>query len=388
MKILLISTFYPEPDNKKLVQDTSVVHYFAKEWAKQGNDVTVLHLYAHNFKNIFHYNPIKYGKIQQMKNLDGVKLFLMENQFFVRNAKHYTIFQRRRIFKSINNFFDKQMPEYNPDVVVVHFPSHFVGIVENLKFNCKKVATFHQTDLNTLSTDKKSFICVQNTYDKFAARSHKIMREMRKIGYDVNFVANSGIDSNVIQNFDNIKCKKFNTRKLSIIYAGSFIERKNVETIIDALSIIKNKIDFCFTIIGDGTRRIFLEKLAIEKSIYDRCLFLGKKTRDEVIDYMNKSDLFVMVSKNETLGLTYMEAMSQGCISIGSKNEGIDGIIEDGENGFLITAGDSKKLASLIEKIYNLDKKEKLKIINNSIITIKKMTSEEVAKDYLNFIRL
>ena len=57
MKILVITTFYPEQNRKDLIQDTSVVHYFAKEWVKDGHSVDVIHLYAHNFKKILSYKP-------------------------------------------------------------------------------------------------------------------------------------------------------------------------------------------------------------------------------------------------------------------------------------------------------------------------------------------
>ena len=43
MKILVITTFYPHPGRKDLLRDTSAVHYIAREWVKQGHQVTVLH---------------------------------------------------------------------------------------------------------------------------------------------------------------------------------------------------------------------------------------------------------------------------------------------------------------------------------------------------------
>ena len=50
---------------------------------------------------------------------------------------------------------------------------------------------------------------------------------------------------------------------------------------------------------------------------------------------LGQSDVFVLPSVNETFGMVYLEAMSQGCIPIGTSGEGIDGIIENGKNGYL-----------------------------------------------------
>ena len=49
---------------------------------------------------------------------------------------------------------------------------------------------------------------------------------------------------------------------------------------------------------------------------------------------MEESDVFAMVSSPETFGLVYIEAMAKGCVTIGSKGEGIDGVIVNNENGF------------------------------------------------------
>lgn len=40
-----------------------------------------------------------------------------------------------------------------------------------------------------------------------------------------------------------------------------------------------------------------------------------------------------MISRNETFGVVYLEAMAAGCITIASRNVGYDGIIVDRVNG-------------------------------------------------------
>ena len=43
MRILVLTSIYPQPDDDKTAGVTPVVHYFAKEWARQGHDVMVIH---------------------------------------------------------------------------------------------------------------------------------------------------------------------------------------------------------------------------------------------------------------------------------------------------------------------------------------------------------
>lgn len=382
MKILVITTFYPEPGRSDLIQDTSVVHYFAKEWVEKGHDVTVLHLYAHNFKNILKYKPNKYGKFQEMRKIDGVKVYLMENQFFIRNSKHYLKKQQHTIAARINTLLEDE--NIKPDVLAVHFPSHFYGVIEKLNINCPKKAIFHITDVRTCLNDSKVLNSIQKTYHSFAARSKKIMNDMTKMGIKVNFIANSGIDGNKINK--NRKINKQINKKMRVLYVGSFIKRKNIETIIKTLGELNQKMDFTFTIIGDGKRRKKLETLTKKENIYDKCFFVGRKSREEVLKYMENSDVFITVSKNETLGLTYMEAMSQGCLTIGSINEGIDGIIKNNKNGFLVEAGNSNQLTETLLKIHNMESDDQQLIINKAIETIQELSTEKVSKEYFEFL--
>ena len=65
---------------------------------------------------------------------------------------------------------------------------------------------------------------------------------------------------------------------------------------------------------------------------------------------LKQHDVFIMISKNETFGLVYLEAMAVGCITIASRQEGFDGIIKHGYNGFLCEAGNQEELEKLIKE--------------------------------------
>lgn len=98
---------------------------------------------------------------------------------------------------------------------------------------------------------------------------------------------------------------------------------------------------------------------------------------------MHQADVFCMISHDETFGLVYIEAMAAGCITIASREDGFDGIIKDGDNGFLCEAGNVEELTSIINKISNLDRSDLKRISENAIKTANEMTDSKVSASYI-----
>lgn len=172
------------------------------------------------------------------------------------------------------------------------------------------------------------------------------------------------------------------TKKIKVLYVGKLIKRKNIDMVIRMLHCFK-KMELC--IIGEGDELSSLKELSESLSVDSRVKFLGSKTRDDVIKYMRKADIFCMPSVRETFGLVYLEAMSQGCITIGTIGEGIDGIMKDYSNGFLCKASEDD-LEQTFKRIIDCPS-DKLGLISTAAIETGKLFSEEnVSKEYLKLV--
>ena len=164
-----------------------------------------------------------------------------------------------------------------------------------------------------------------------------------------------------------------NKDKIKVLTCANFKKRKNIDKVIEACKGLES---FELTVIGSGKERNKLEK--IDKNV----TFTGRLSQEEVLSKMRESDIFILPSVNETFGMVYLEAMSQGCITICTKGDGIDGIIKDGENGFL-TLPISTEIRKILLKIKNMDD-DKLKALSyNSFSTINNYTEEHCSEDYL-----
>ena len=177
------------------------------------------------------------------------------------------------------------------------------------------------------------------------------------------FVAPSGIEEEKI-----VKREWQEKDKIKVLTCGQFIKRKNIDKVIKASEKFEN---IELTVIGSGSQK--LEKIS------DKPIFLGQISREEVLGKMRESDVFILPSKNETFGMVYLEAMASGCITVCSQNDGVDGIIKDGVNGFLCN-----DVEETIARIIDFEDKDL--ILENSYKTIKNYTDELVANHYLKNI--
>ncbi|MDC3154331.1 glycosyltransferase, partial [Bacteroidota bacterium] len=144
---------------------------------------------------------------------------------------------------------------------------------------------------------------------------------------------------------------------------------------------------FNLTYIGSGLLKKRITNTARKLGL-NSIKFLKKIDRSQIVEELDRADCLIMVSKGEAFGLVYLEAMSRGCIVIGSKNEGIDGIIVDGVNGFLSEAGNKKELIKKLKLISNLSNEEIIEIKLKAIETAKNYSEEKAARGYLNDILL
>jgi glycosyltransferase involved in cell wall biosynthesis len=162
-----------------------------------------------------------------------------------------------------------------------------------------------------------------------------------------------------------------------------FIPRKRVSDIITALHKAFPLKDFELDIVGEGMERENLFLLTQRLELQSNVKFHGNLQRDELQTIMDNADCFIMVSESEAFGLVYLEAMAKGCITIGTRGEGIDGVIQHGLNGFLCEARNSDQLSEIIVNINSLSQEKLTEISKMAIETAQEMTDSKVADRYL-----
>ncbi len=96
---------------------------------------------------------------------------------------------------------------------------------------------------------------------------------------------------------------------------------------------------------GDGMPR--LQERAEELGVVDRVRFLG--IRHDVPDLLGASDVFVLSSLWEGLGLVLLEAMAVGLPIVATGVSAIPEVVQDGVTGWLVPPADPAALAAALE---------------------------------------
>jgi glycosyltransferase involved in cell wall biosynthesis len=112
------------------------------------------------------------------------------------------------------------------------------------------------------------------------------------------------------------------------LYVGQLIERKNVESLIQAFSRIRKDSD-TLTVVGDGEELIHLKSLAENNGVADVVRFLGQRSSLEIAQVYSQHNTLILPSSNEVWGLVVNEALASGMHVVVSTKCGVTDLIKD-----------------------------------------------------------
>lgn len=399
-KILILSTVYPAPDIKT-ANGTNVVHYFAQEWVKQGHVVMAVHNYP-VYMRLFHWVAgfaskfiasrfnvavtMEYQSKDVEFEMEGVKAIRMP---LYKPLPRYGVSEKALKEQVRKIAFWCKKNNFTPDIITSHFFYPHTEMVNMLKEEyfqqAKTCVVIHKQVNRMFGFMKGDYHDHLKKVDVIGYRSLPLKREFEEFtGYvpQKQFMCYSGIPAHFLSRKDSCDIQKPINR---FVYVGSFIRRKYPEKLL--LAIKESGLqDFTLDYVGDGANRPIIESIIKENLWEDKVTLHGFVAREQVPSYVSKAQCFIMISEEETFGLVYLEAMSMGCITVASRNEGMEGIIEDGVNGFLCKAGDEHELAEIIKRINTMPQEELNQISENAKQTAIRLTDAKVAEEYLNGI--
>ena len=168
-----------------------------------------------------------------------------------------------------------------------------------------------------------------------------------------------------------------------ILFVGRLMEVKGIDVLINAFSkLVEHQPfqDWNLDIVGDGPERNYLTNLSKDKEISHLIHFHGSKPRNEIKDFYNQAELFILPSKTtslgekEGLGLVVLEAMMAGVPVIGTDCGGIKETIVDGKTGIIVPENDADALHNAMANLLNAPE-HRVELVKNAHSEIDKRYS-------------
>lgn len=375
MNILVISAQYPPINKANLYTENMALHYMARQWVKMGHKVFAFPLFIQTeaFPNT--YSDDTFSKKIFETVADNVSLFIKD---FKRGSNG--LVKKSSIKKAANQYRKllKTLPEI--DLAIVHSPSSTYDLADYLKLTCPKIVVFDTSDCKKLSTPK--FARYHKLYNAFGytldSVKNKIegMTEIKK----PTFVTRSQVPNFVMpERFD----RKWESDVIRLVFAGEFAPYKNIDVIINALSNVDNRNKFHLDLIGAGAMEPALRRLIVNNNMTENVTFYNSMFKGDLFNKFRESDVFVMASSHLSFGLSYLEAMSQGCIPVCVEDDRIDGIVQDGINGYILKAKDVDALTKKLNEIAEHSTKKLSAMSKAAVETASNLTEEKTATRYI-----
>ena len=222
--------------------------------------------------------------------------------------------------------------------------------------------------------------------DKVVVNSYEFKKKMKNF-----FNINSECIYNPLNKSEIIKLSKKKTskvfsknRKLKIISIGRIVDQKDHITLLKALNIIRNKIDFEAIILGRGVLKNSLIDYISKNRLNKNVKLINFQTNP--YKFLKQSEIFILTSKFEGLPNVLLESIILNKFIISSDcATGPREILLNGKGGLLFKVGNFQDLAKKII-FYSKNKKKCKKMLDKSIKSINRFDYNKNLEKYFKLI--
>jgi len=171
-----------------------------------------------------------------------------------------------------------------------------------------------------------------------------------------------------------------------ILFVGRVCREKGIDTLTRALTYLKTPTNLIIIGPKDWNPRHFSEILELIRKENEKgkhkVVYLGAKTREEIIKYYQKASMLVLPSQREGFPMVILEALACETPIIATNVNGIPEILQNNECGLIIPPNNPQKLGEAIQ--FLLDNKEtRIKFGRKGRETVKKRFSMDAVVEKL-----
>lgn len=358
MHVLIIPSWYPNQEN-----DVRGIFFKEQAIALGENGLRVGVIYP----ELIPPNELLTDSIEKKI---GTTIGYEDNIFTIRATERHWLpkfkyFKKKHWLNLGENLFQIYIEKQGmPDIIHAHSALLGGALASKLKtvFDIPFVITEHSTEFarsKLSNTDKllaKEVFSASNLNIVVSPQLGELLKDKIEIDFEYKWIPN--LVSNIFERKDldseatrNYKIKKHCSHKKFRFLNVALMDRKKQQAkLIQAFSQAFKDEKVELRIIGDGPLLNYLEDLVRKFKLQDRVHFLGRQTREAVLEEMLTADAFVLPSRYETFGIVLIEALACGTPVIASRCGGPECIVRE-KDGLLVDRDSIQELSEAMKTI-------------------------------------
>lgn len=137
-----------------------------------------------------------------------------------------------------------------------------------------------------------------------------------------------------------------------VLFVGRLVAQKGVENLLRAFgAVLRRCPESRLVLAGDGELELYLGRVARHLGFPDRVQFVGWQTGAALVELYQRARVVVIPSLYEPFGLVALEAMACGRPVVASRIGGLEEVLGDGVEGYLVELGDHLELARRLARL-------------------------------------
>ena len=371
MKILLFNHEFPQLDGEAGETCLYLLREYAKIREMQIDFVTTsvddkYHLLKMGSNVSIHRLPIT-------NNADGAKNFTRKESFrFAWRAYKFSLdLAKKNEYDLSHSFFS--------------FPSGLTSLLLNRKIRLPYIVSLQSLDISSSNGGlTKAIIARVWKGAYFVIAGSLRLRESVLATFPKKEIGLIGRGIDVESFFPKEDMRK--TDQFTILCDSEVTPIKGIRFLVQAFKILSSRYgQVRMLVVGDGDEKKSLEDLARGLGIAEKIIFLGNVSREKSLAYYQAADVFVLPSLDARVdnGIAVRCALACGLAVVATPVNGVEELVVDQRNGFLVKISTADDLAEKIEKLL-LDENLRVSMAKNSLELAQQLSWKNIANQYLD----
>ncbi len=337
------------------------LYTLVKKQKLSGDEVIVIYLKGNSYwKKYYKKIGVKTFKINFDSNLNLLKFLIaiFKINSIIKIYNPYIVHSHLTVMELIGALIKKFLNKKFCFIITKHLDSYFL----EASFGKKK---FFKGILfeKFILTNAEKIICISNQVKKYFYKIiNKKITKFKVIYYGFSFERYifSKDHRKIILKFK--KKHKIKKNDFIICNIARHVKQKSLGLLIKSFNIYnKENTNSKLILIGNGPENKKLKNLAKDLKIYEKIIWID--SYENIKDIISLSNLFILSSKYEGLGLVLLEAMASKKPILATKISAIPEVVKHNYSGILVDHGHPRKISKKIKLFEN--KKLSMRYGNN-----------------------